>query len=344
VTAVAIAANRGDIGGGELMQLRLSAALAEAGHDVTVVAPSTPGDVAEEAKARGLPVDVVACGDRRSYARALRRWDGDRHGVLWCNGLLPALATTGRPRRVVHLHQLPRGAAQSAAARTARVGADATVVPSVFMRDRLGGHADVLPNWTDDIEVRRPRPVGPVTIGYLGRIGTGKGVDVLARACTLLDPDTRAGLELLVAGDDRFVPDVERATVQAALTATGLPVRRPGWISQAEFFAQVDVAVVPSVRPESFGLVAAEAMASGVPVVVSDAGALPEVVGPDHPWVARAGDGVSLCAVLRRVLAALPAIDVVAAQRTRWRELYSPASGRRAVAGLVERWGWSVGS
>ena len=97
MTRIHVAANRGDIGGGEVMLLRLAAALAELGYDVTVVVPSTPSDLAVQARAAGLTVEEVPCHDRPSYARALRRWDRGREGVLWCNGLLPALATAGRP-------------------------------------------------------------------------------------------------------------------------------------------------------------------------------------------------------------------------------------------------------
>ncbi len=52
----------------------------------------------------------------------------------------------------------------------------------------------------------------------------------------------------------------------------------------AEEYRKSEIAVVPSVY-EGFGLPAAEAMACGVPVVSSDGGALPEVVG-------RNGDGI----------------------------------------------------
>jgi len=52
----------------------------------------------------------------------------------------------------------------------------------------------------------------------------------------------------------------------------------------ADEYRKSEVAVVPSVY-EGFGLPAAEAMACGVPVVSSDGGALPEVVGTD-------GDGI----------------------------------------------------
>jgi glycosyltransferase involved in cell wall biosynthesis len=44
------------------------------------------------------------------------------------------------------------------------------------------------------------------------------------------------------------------------------------------YYAEAAIAVVPSVY-EGFGLPAGEAMACGVPVVSTDGGALPEVVG-----------------------------------------------------------------
>ena len=54
-------------------------------------------------------------------------------------------------------------------------------------------------------------------------------------------------------------------------------------MTPAAFFAEVDLAVFPSRVAESFGLVAAEAMAAGTPYVVSDAGALPEVALERNP-------------------------------------------------------------
>ena len=102
--------------------------------------------------------------------------------------------------------------------------------------------------------------------------------------------------------------------------------------SADEFFSRVDVAVFPSVWDESFGLVAAEAMEAGCPVIVSDAGGLPEVVGPDHPWVVPRGDAAALADVLADAIDALPADETTAAQHRRWEVRVLPR-GRPATPG-----------
>jgi glycosyltransferase involved in cell wall biosynthesis len=60
------------------------------------------------------------------------------------------------------------------------------------------------------------------------------------------------------------------------------------------------VVVVPSIEPEPFGLVAAEAMAAGVPVIASRIGALPEIVDDDRTGLlVDPGDAGSLLAAMR---------------------------------------------
>ncbi len=118
-------------------------------------------------------------------------------------------------------------------------------------------------------------------------------------------------------------------------------VSRLGWQSRETFFETTDLAVFPSVWAEPFGLVVAEAMEARCPVVVSDAGALPEVVGEDYPWSARSGDARSLADVITRAVASLPATELTRSMRARWEEHFSPAAGRRHLAALLDSWGTS---
>ena len=106
MTAVVLAANNGEIGGGEVMLLAVAEALRTLGHDVQVVAPRGGRDgVAEAARAAGFPATDLSSG-RRQYIGELRAWRAtNAAGILWCNGLVPAFATAGLGHRIVHLHQ-----------------------------------------------------------------------------------------------------------------------------------------------------------------------------------------------------------------------------------------------
>lgn len=91
------------------------------------------------------------------------------------------------------------------------------------------------------------------------------------------------------------------------------------------FYAESTLAVVPSIY-EGFGLPAGEAMACGVPVVSTDGGALPEIVG-DAGLIVPAGDAAALTCAIQGLLD-------------------NPAQ-RGALAGrgrkrIVERFSWDV--
>lgn len=328
-----LAANNPDLGGGEQVLLRHAEALLDLGHPVTVVAADSPTEVLDAASRAGADVVAIRADGRRDHLHRLRSWDRtERDGLLWCHGLVPALATAGRARRIVHLHQDPRSRAQAVAVRLARRGALATLVPSSDMAARVTG-SRAHPNWTSDLPLLDRPAERTGAVGYLGRISTDKGVDLLARAVARTDV---AG-ELLLAGDARHVAESDVRTVERALADLGPRAVRLGHTSPTELFGRVDVVVFPSVWPEPFGLVVAEAMAAGVPFVISDAGALPEVAGPDHPWVARAGDADDLARVLERALAATPeeVRDVTGRARRRWQDRYAPRAGRLRVEALL---------
>ncbi|NHA68787.1 glycosyltransferase [Phycicoccus flavus] len=344
MTRVLLAANNAEVGGGEVMLLATAEVLRDLGVETAVAGPvlaeGATGGVVDQAEQRGFPV-LRLPAQRRAAMAALRSAARGSEDWLWCHGLAPALATAGRQRRVVHVHQAP-SATHRAAIGVSRLRAEAVLVPSHAMTAAVPG-ATVVPNWTDALPVRDAdgAPDRPVRVGFIGRHSADKGLDVLARAVERLAAAEPDGWRLVLAGDGRFVPAEQTARVDAALARVGAVTDRLGWCERADFFGAVDLAVFPSTWAEPFGLVAAEAMSAGVPLVVSDAGALPEVVGAGHPWVVPAGDDAALAAVVRACATAPPEVRraATAAARERWQEHYSPAAGRAHVAHLLRRLG-----
>ncbi len=134
----------------------------------------------------------------------------------------------------------------------------------------------------------------------VGTVEPRKDLPGLVRAFDAVaaeDPE----LALVVAGPDGWGGD---ALSEAVAGAThGDRVVRTGWVDDAERAALLRGAAVvayPSVY-EGFGLVPLEAMAAGVPVVTTRAGAIPEVVG-DAAELVEVGDVDGLADALGRVL------------------------------------------
>lgn len=337
-SSIAIATNNGEIGGGEVMLLNIAQALREIGFEVLVLGPSEPHELIDEAEARGFSAQALPASGRRDYIRALWRWrQRNRRIPLWCNGLVPSFATAGIGPRIVHLHILPTGM-NAVAALIARIGARRVLVPSRFMASKLR-RATVFENWTEELSVQRQRVRnnGPVRIGFLGRLTRDKGVHVLAHAFGDLIGRSQQDARLVLAGDARFGDVEDEEAISHALQEIDQRVERIGWVSREEFFADVDLAVFPSVWHEPFGLVVAEAMAAEVPFVITDAGALAEVAGVDHPWVARRGDPADLSRVVQHALSRISAGDAERASCAyqRWSKRYSPSAGTERVAALL---------
>jgi glycosyltransferase involved in cell wall biosynthesis len=159
---------------------------------------------------------------------------------------------------------------------------------------------------------------------YFGRLDVfQKGLDTLLQAFALLIRQ-RPELELRIAGRGK---DAERVAAMSRELGIDRNVRMLGAVSEAQrqaLFAGAAVQLMPS-RFEGFGMVAAEAMAAGVPLVAAAAGSLPEVVdAPRGGVTVPAGDAAALAAAAARLLddraarEALSASARVSAERFRW--------------------------
>ncbi len=141
-----------------------------------------------------------------------------------------------------------------------------------------------------------PRPIRErVRVVYAGQLIPEKGVTTLLQAHSLLRGSGMRNYDLLIAGKG-----TQEAELMEYCRHTGLDdVQFLGHIdSIPEFFGSADIVVVPSIWFEAFGLVLIEAMACGACCLVSDAGALAEVVG-DAGRVFPAGDAEQLAKELR---------------------------------------------
>ncbi len=173
----------------------------------------------------------------------------------------------------------------------------------ILRRKGLTGELVLLPLGVDVHRfepVAHPAPSGALRVGFVGRLIRHKGVDVLLEAVSL---QPRLSLEIFGAG-----PELPALTAQAASLGIDDRVTFHGHVDEEhipETYRRFDVLAVPSIPlpswVEQFGRVVVEAQASGVPVVASASGALPDVVG-DEGLLVPPGDPGALAAALARFL------------------------------------------
>jgi glycosyltransferase involved in cell wall biosynthesis len=107
-----------------------------------------------------------------------------------------------------------------------------------------------------------------------------KGLLLFARLADMLG-SRRPDIPILVVqsahsgGALNAIPGIDFGKYPQIMAAPHVP-------TPADYFALTRLLLVPSVWPEPFGRVAAEAMINGIPPLVGDRGALPDVIGGDY--------------------------------------------------------------
>jgi glycosyltransferase involved in cell wall biosynthesis len=335
----------------------LTRALSQSGHDDEISVFSTSW------KDRPVPGLAAALGgvrviDRRLPVRGVM-WTWHRFEwppVEWLAGAVdvvhaqsPLLIPARRAAQVITIHDLDflhhpeRASAEMRRDFPRLVGdharrADHVIVSSHYAAREVAAHLEIqgdkiavcspgAPEWAARIATSRTAARAEAPILFIGTIEERKNVRRLLEAYAVLRQRRADAPPLVLAG--RVKDSVGEAPHVTFL----------GYVSEAqrqELYRQARMLVLPSLE-EGFGLPVLEAMACGVPVVISNRGALPEVAG-DAATPLDPTDVAAIAEAMERLLdpvAAQDAINRGLAQSARYSWAAAAAAAREAYRAAV---------
>jgi glycosyltransferase involved in cell wall biosynthesis len=223
----------------------------------------------------------------------------------------------GLPLKSIQLEpfHFPWLAGRDCVEREAASEADTVVVMSEEMRRFAEGHWWIKPeairkvpnplflNWD---EGKKTVPNPNLKLGFLGRLEPRKGVKELALALNEVLPEfpdwvvefAGRSMPSCISGVDpaQVVREILGKNLKQVRFVNNLP---PAAVS--EWFSEVDVFAFPSLW-DNFPYVILEAMASGRPIVATQTGAVPEMIG-DTAEIVKPGGVQGLAKALRKLMA-----------------------------------------
>lgn len=281
-------------GGGERYALDLCERLRADGHRVKVIARAGCNCVSDKFREAGIETAEAPFGgffDRGTtsiIAREIENMGGEAvvhvHNFKDARRALAARKKSGSKVRMVCTRHLVKPAKTNFMQTGMYRGIDALIFVSerarrAFMStspDIDSSKIFTVHNALKNLPEKMPLPGNdtPLQLIYIGSLIPDKGVDVLLHALSLLEKGS-VHLDIYGTGAEEYISELKSI-------AGKLPegtVHFHGFVSDiGEAMARSHAGVLPSVKPESFGLVLLEMMASGRPVITTDNGAQPEIV------------------------------------------------------------------
>jgi glycosyltransferase involved in cell wall biosynthesis len=324
----------------------LAKAISPHGYDLTVWFLGGDGPMADELRAAGLAVRTFDWSGARSdvvgalhFWRSLRCENFSIVHLHFGGRAVPFVVRSARRTKVVfHAHYDGAEAGRAGPIHVRPWMADEVVALSRAVATNVTGVTPRVIYYGIESreEIKRSRETGqPTLLGVASRLVPIKGIVHLIRALGLLRRDM-AGIRLEIAGAG---PD--RAALQQEVRTLGLHdvVAFVGWQPDMwPWLGRWDIFVQPSLA-EGFGVAVLEAMAAGLPVVVSSAGGLPELVEDGRTgYVVPPADPTTLAARLRHLVLHADLRDAMgAAGRARVRQHFSPERMAAEMAAVYDR-------
>lgn len=224
---------------------------------------------------------------------------------------------------------------------------DRVFVDSQFaFRELLRAHRQLDPsrirciNLGVDVEQFRPleRETAKQQLGlcgivllYFSRLSIAKGARLALRAFELLN---RQNVTLVIGGEGPDRPHLEAYAKHNGIT--GVRFLAIPYAQRALYYNAADLFLYPELTQPAFGLVGAEALACGVPVIGARHGAIPEVLG-ETDILFNPGDEDDLREKIAMALDNLPGLQALApARRDRAVRLFS---SERMLSSVLDEYG-----
>ena len=283
-----------------------------------------------------------------AVARALRRIRASDlvyvNTTVVADYLLAARLLPGRT--VVHVHEIPEGATLKVLRSLIRwsranIIFNSRATQSAFAMPKNATARVVYNGIAGPAVPNQARYDGsrPLRLLMLGRISRIKGQEMLVEAIRQLPDAVRSRVELKIVGS-AFEDDAREIALATQVAEAGLS----GQITCSPFVADpdslyrwADVVTVPSQRPESLGRVAIEALAYGIPPLVSGIGGLTEIVEDRATgWVVPPGSAEALSRTLCEVVTR-PDLwrDYPAAARARYERIFDEKLAAEGIAAML---------